>query len=327
LDARLRLEASGFAAIGPDLIRDALYRVGFAHRFDSAQLALNLVRWDGVPRVDSFLQTYYGAVAGEYAVAVGRYLWSALAGRTLDPGCQADMVPILVSAGQGHGKTSSVRVLALLPDAYVTLDLSARDADLARRMRGRQVYELGELQGLHTRAKEAIKVFITERADTWTPKYQEITVSYPRRGVFVGTTDHDEILDDEAGERRWLPVRVGRVDVAGVAAIRAQLWSEGAVLFAQHGVMWKEAERLARSAHADFKFQDSWLQDVAQVVQEWQGDTPVTLRDVAHGLGLDPRQVTRATEMRLAKILTTLGYGKRRSMVGGVVRKVFWEKQ
>lgn len=61
--------------------------------------------WDGVERVERFLESYAGAEAGDYSRAVSRYMWTAMAARLLNPGAKCDMVPVLVG-GQGTGKST-----------------------------------------------------------------------------------------------------------------------------------------------------------------------------------------------------------------------------
>ena len=72
--------------------------------------AQSLGPWDGTPRVDKFLHTYFGAEDNDYSTAVSRYLWTALAGRALKPGIKADMVPILYGQ-QGTIKSSAIAAL------------------------------------------------------------------------------------------------------------------------------------------------------------------------------------------------------------------------
>ena len=126
--------------------------------------------------------------------------------------------------------------------------------------------ELGELKGLRVKEQAALKSFISRPTDTWVEKYKEHAIRYSRRSVFMGTTNSQEFLSDDTGNRRWLPVEVaGHTTVeavgaagAAVARDRDQLWAEGAVMFKQSGIAWQEAERLARAEHAKFETVEPW---------------------------------------------------------------------
>jgi hypothetical protein len=319
-DLRRALERRGFKSAGKELVRDAALKVADANRFDSAIQWARSLRWDGVPRAETFFLDYFGVEDTPYARAVGVYLWTALAGRALEPGCKVDMVPVLIS-GQGTGKTTMVESLAPEEGAFVEINLEHRDADLARSLRGKLVAELAELRGLATRDAEGIKAWVSRRVEEWTPKYIEFATRYPRRFVSIGTGNNREFLDDDTGERRWLPLEVGHVDVDGIRAVRDQLWAEGVALFDVTGVQWQDAQHLAAEVHAEFKVRDPWH----DTIEVWlrtdgmdgdagvpRGASAVKLTDVAVGaLRMDVKQLARKDELRIAKVLRALGYEKR----------------
>lgn len=332
---RLRgeLERIGFKRPGRELVRDAALLVAEENSFDSAIEWGKSLRWDGVPRVEGFLERYAQAESSDYTRAVSRYLWTALAARLLQPGAKCDMVPVLVG-GQGTGKSTGVMTLAPEPDAYVEVNLEHRDDNLARSLRGKLVGELGELRGLMTREAEAIKAWITRTHEEWIPKYMEFATKFPRRLVFIGTTNSDEFLADETGERRWLPVRVGSVDVEAIERDRDQLWAEAVEIFKREGLRWREAMDLAVHHHEEFKVTDPWV----EAVREWlladeldgpegvpRGMRPFKLEAVLAGaLQLDAKHRGQRELKRVAAILRGLGFSKRRASPaeGG---KFVWE--
>ena len=321
----LNLEQKKFANIGIDLRREAINFVADQNKFDSAQYWLKGLRWDGVPRVESFLLVYLLTEDTPYTRAVSKYIWTALAGRVMVPGVQADMMPILVGP-QGTLKTSSVTAICPSPDYFTSIDLSLSDDDLARLMRAKLVIEMGELKGMSARDAEHRKAFISRRVDEWIPKYQELKTQHPRRSVFFGTSNRDDFLADPTGERRMLPFNCGRCDPEAIARDRDQLWAEARELFNTHGVIHREAERLARDEHAAFADTDDW----DDAVRAWL-DTPnvqfggrpagrhyLTGREVLSGaLGLTDAQQTPNAQARIKKVLKRLGYESRNTSVNG----------
>ena len=341
---RVRLEGRGFKPIGRELIRDAILDVADAQGFDSFDDWISGLKWDGVPRVETFLPRYFGATAATntgaaYLAAVGRYWWSAAAGRIVRPGVQADMVPVLVG-DQGLGKTQGLK--ALLPNlieeapAYVEIDLAHRDDDLARKLRGGMLGEIAELRGLRSRDADAIKAWITRQEENWTPKYMERNTRFKRRLIFVGTTNDGEFLDDPTGERRWLPVQVeGGVDIAGLLADRDQLWAEGLVIYRAGGVAWREAQELAKLEHDGFRVRDPWEADIGAWLDEpdtLTGDAPrarsfLQIGDVlASALRIEPRSVSKREEMRVGRALKALGYERTLMRVSGRPQRVWLAK-
>lgn len=315
-DLRYTLEKLGFKPVGRELIRDAVHWMATVAKIDTAQEWLNGLVWDGVPRVDGFLATYFGVEASPYSRAVGRYAWSAQAGRVLEPGVKADMV-IILTGPQGQRKSSGIEALAPF-DTFREMSFHQTEEARARLMRGCLVVELGELSGLKTRAVEEIKAWASRRKEDWTPKYQEFAISLMRRCLFWGTTNDEGFLDDPTGERRWLPASSGKVDVAGIARDRDQLWAEGRALFEKHGVLWAEAETLAKVEHQHYRVEaDSW----EAALETWlqtpglddvrPADGSFRLHDaLVDGLNMRSGQIRKADEMRCAKVLKAIGCEK-----------------
>lgn len=331
------LEALRFHVVARDkMLRDAVASVAKTQQFDSAQLWLNGLSWDGVHRVRDYYLRHYGVTdAADYARAVACYQFTAMAGRVLDPGCKADMAIVMVGA-QGTAKTSGIEALVPHSDHYVLLNLAARNTDLSRALRGKLIGELGELSGLlKGRDAEDIKAWITTREEEWTPKYKEMPVKFARRLVLVGTTNSPEFLSDATGNRRWLPITVGPVADAREAVARReaieqerdQLWAEARVMFRAGGVAWQDAMRLAPAAHDDYRITDSW----EGIVGAWLNAPDITdggprprdrkflqVGDVAReALNMQPVQMGRREEMRIGKVLRVLGYERRQFSADG----------
>lgn len=324
-----------FLPVGKEMIRDALNFHGNLHRFDSAiEWYNNLPEWDGVPRIDTFLARYYSAEDTPYATAASRYLWSALAGRTVQPGIKADMTLIL-QGNQGVIKSTAIAAIAPTDEQFGEIDLADRDDDVARILRGKSVLELGELRGFYSKEFESIKAWLVRRFDEWVPKYKEKCIRYQRRCVFIGTTNHAEFLIDETGNRRFLPIHVEKADIEGLRRDKVQLWAEARVLFTAHGICWQDAENLARGEHEKFMMHDSWEDDVQRWLEtdDIAGKKPIdapfirtsdVLRDA---LNIDSRSATSALEKRAARVLTSLGYVVQRVRVEGRQQRVYVKSQ
>jgi predicted P-loop ATPase len=322
---RQHLEVKGFKPMGMELLKLAILAVAEANTFDAARDWLGRLVWDGEERIDAFCHRGWGWADTPYARAVGRYTWTALAGRIMQPGVQADMAPILVGP-QGALKTSAIKAMSPDPEFYASVKLDAHDADTSRLLRGTLIAELEELRGLNSRAVEEIKAWITKTHEKWVPKYREFASTYGRRNLFFGSTNEEEFLADPTGERRWLPGKLTRADPDWIARHREQLWAEGASVFLLDGVDWSEAEALAKVEHGAFKMSDPWEPYVAYWLKEGAmdvgGDKPcdrdwLTTSDVLSGaVHIPASQIDRGKEIRAGKIMKSLGWHRRRVLVG-----------
>jgi predicted P-loop ATPase len=156
--------------------------------------------------------------------------------------------------------------------------------------------------------------------------------------VFIGTTNNDEFLADETGNRRWLPLRVRDVDLAGIKADLLQLWAEGAARFREGGVQFREAQQLAGAVHAEHTISDPWEEAIRHWLAEdsfgvdgagiKQGQTLFKITSLMQGaLGMNVQQLARKDELRVGRILRGLGYEKTRVRDSGHQIKVWGTAQ
>lgn len=331
---RITMEKRGFKAVGRELIRNVVLLAADEQPFDSATTWLNGLEWDGVPRIEHFYHTHFGTADTPYTRAVSMYMWTALAGRVLEPGIKADMVPILVGR-QGCGKSSGVEALSPDPAFFTEISFAEKDDDLARKMRGRLVAEIGELRGLNTKELESIKAFVTRTHENWIPKYREFATQFPRRLVFIGTTNEDEFLADKTGNRRWLPVEVSSVDVQAIKRDLLLLWAEARETFKRlGGIQFRDAERLGASVHEQYTIKDAWL----ETVEKWLDTPDLMTNDIPRNceflltsdvlkdaIGLESRNIGKREEMRIGNVLQNCGYVRDRRFISGKQIRV-WVK-
>jgi predicted P-loop ATPase len=309
--------------VSQEMARAAAQLVAERQKMDTAKIWIESLKWDGVERISHFCSRYWGTIDDAYTRAVGLYLWTALAGRVVSPGCQCDMVPVLIGS-QGIGKSRGVQAMVPAAEHYAELRLDEADDAIARKMRGVLIAELAEMRGLRNSEIERTKAFITRTHEKWTPKYKEFATSYPRRFVIVGTTNDEEFLPSDSEQRRWLPVHTIGVDVKRIREDRNQLWAEALVRYTTDGVHWQGMDELAKPAREMASSPDNWEQVIAQWLVDTDG-TNIRLSDVLESaVGLDPRTITRAHELRAGRVLRSLGYVRRVQRYGARLQKV-WE--
>lgn len=333
----MRMDNRGFKPHQPSTLRPHVLFVARRNLRDMAiEWSKTLPEWDGVKRIERFLPDYLHTPDTRYERAVGRYLWTAHAGRLLDPGCKADMALIWYGR-QGSRKSTAVELMSPSPDMFVAIKATGRDDDTARKMRGRLVVELGELAGFKGREVEDIKEWIAKKVEEWTPKYQEFGTKFKRRCLLHGTTNIDNILNDPTGARRFLPITVcyehlieAEVPEGGpvvcetdrIKADRDQLWAEAIAVWREQGVLYAEAEQLARGEHYKYEDVDNWVDAVARWMTE---EDPMTGKApcerpyewgvddaLAGALGKPKSHITRADQSRVGGLLTKIGCRKKR---------------
>jgi len=243
------LEASGFKMKFTDsMLRNLVRYLAAKNQFNSQQDWLNAQLWDGVNRVETFFIDYCGLEDTPHHRAAGLYMWSALAGRCLQPGIKADIV-IMLFGKQGIGKTSLVQALVPFSEWYGRIDLMHRDKELIRMIRARSVIEIGELAGFSKRDHSELKALFSETSDLLRRNYEEEVNALPRTCIFFSTSNTFEVLSDEEN-RRYGPIElIKRADLEKLIRDRPMLWAEAKRLFESQGIMWQEFEETSKGEH------------------------------------------------------------------------------
>lgn len=324
----------GFKPISFDLLRRAIDAVAWSTKFDSAIDWLTGLKWDEKPRVDTFMVDCFGTVDTPYARAVSQYMWTAMAGRVLKPGIKADMIPIF-EGSQGTIKSTLISALVPREEFFAELSFDQSDADLSRLMRGKLVAEIPELKGLAAKNSENIKAFLTRRYEHWVPKYKEKSITFPRRLIFIGTTNEKEILGDKTGHRRFLPIRIEKANIDRVRDDRDQLWAEARERFERFGIEYQDAERLAKDEHIAYEINDEWenlistwlhTPDVGTGLSPMDRDYLIMSQIIYEVFGVAKHLLRGYEERKVGLIMRKNGFDRFVLRVNGVSTKV-WQKR
>jgi predicted P-loop ATPase len=275
---------------------------------------LGALVWDGVARLETWLVRYATAEDTPFVRAAGAcWLRSAVA-RALVPGIKVDAAIVLEGA-QGAGKSS---LLQIIGGEYFTddiHDLGEKDAAVA--MAGAWIVELSELSALGRAELETVKAAIVRQVDRYRPPYGRAMVEQPRRCVFGGTTNRNDYLRDDTGNRRWLPVRVGAVDLDALRADRDQLLAEAVASWQAGGpiALPVEVRGAAGEEQAARVESDPWEEQVEAAIR---GEREVSVtRLLTVTLGLEIGRVSRQDQTRVARCLVRLGWERRQRRVNG----------
>lgn len=291
---------------------------------------LSGLRWDGQPRVREWSSRYLGAEETEYAQLVSRYYLTSAVARIMDPGCKVDCM-IVLEGSQGARKSTALRTLFGAEWFSDTpLDLESKDRFVA--LRGNWGNEWAELDAMRKSDIARIKSFLSSSRDRYRPPYGRGLVDVPRQCVFAGTTNPDVYLRDPTGNRRFWPIRCGRIDVEQLAADRDQLWAEARTMYegyrdGQRELRWwpeTAQERQLFGLEQDDRVEpDPWDNPVSDWLEGRLAMAYVLTDEVLGHLGLEPGKRTKQDEMRAGAVMAKLGWRRKKMRVQGKPRWVY----
>ena len=185
---------------------DALRILFHQREYNPIKDLIETLEWDGQNRIESFLTTWMGAEDTEYIHEVSRLIFAGGINRLYNPGCKFDDVPVLVGTKQGEGKSTLIKWLALNEQWFSEVK-KVDGADSIEQLFGAWICEIPELAAFKRADDvESIKAFVTRTKDKYRKPYDKSPVEYPRRCVFIGTTNLSQFLSDRSGNRRFYPV-------------------------------------------------------------------------------------------------------------------------
>jgi predicted P-loop ATPase len=211
-------------------VRAAVTVVAHSHQRDCVVDWLNSLKWDGQRRLSTFFPRVLGTSTLRYHIRAGRNLLLSMVARALDPGCKVDEM-IVLEGPQGVLKSTVWEVLG--GDRYAELTANLDSKDGFQQFRGVWLGGISELSAMRRADVERVKAMVTCRVDRYRPSYARHEEDHPRRMVLVGTTNADEWLRDPTGNRRFIPIKVGKIDIEVLKAERDQLFAEAVHLYKQ----------------------------------------------------------------------------------------------
>jgi hypothetical protein len=299
--------------------RDACTQLCLEHQFDPVCDYLEGLQWDGTPRLDTWLTRYMGAPDTELNRTIGRITLIAAVRRAFEPGAKFDQIVVFESV-EGRGKSTAVEILAGSENFSDQNIMGLHGKEQQEAMCGVWLYEIADLTGMKKADIESVKAFASRKVDRARPAYGRFRVDRPRRTIFFATTNDDEYLKSQTGNRRFWPVVTGKIDLEALRRDRDQLWAEAAAREAE-GCSVTLPERLWQAAGDEQerrKEGDDWFEKINNYI-EMKDLTDVTVSDVLcdnQFIMRKPDMVSRADAMRAGAILKRLKFTRYHKRIG-----------
>jgi hypothetical protein len=267
------LQSFGFRKIGATAVRDAITEHAHNHGFHPVRDYLDDVakKWDGKPRVTTWLMKYVGAAmitqqnangiyeSTGYIEEVGKMFLVGMVARIYEPGCKFDYMLIL-EGEQGLEKSKMCETL--VGEEYFSDDLpDLKDKDAKMHLRGKWLVEMAEMHAYARAEINAYKKFASRQIERYRPTYGRKDVFERRTACFIGTTNKLVYLRDETGNRRSWPVTTTQIDIEALKHDRDQLWGEAVHLYRKRVHWWpnREFEKKHIKPQQDARFEpDPW---------------------------------------------------------------------
>lgn len=311
-------QSNGFSSMSETAVTSGLTLFAVDNSFDPLVDTLRGLQWDGVERLENWLIAYCGALADsnqpvEYVQAAGKRWMTSAVARALKPGCKADTALVLVG-NQGIGKSTAAKVLAYHDEWFSDSLPPVGTKEASDHLRGKWIVEFGEMATLGRADLEEFKAFMTRTTEKFRPVYGRKEIEYPRRCVFIGSSNENEFLKDVSGNRRFLPITVAKIDIDLLKRDRDMLWAEAVHLFDQ-GEQWHltaEEAAVAAGQQESFMIVDERTDRLREFLI---GKSQVKILDALTHLEMKHE---RKEQLELGRMLRALKWKKQNTRTGKV---------
>lgn len=309
---------------GDKMIEAGIIHAAKQRPYHSVREYLKALEWDGVRRLDTWLQAYMGCEDIPVVRAMGRmWLISAVA-RAMVPGTKVDNMLVILGE-QGVRKTSFLETLCGLEWFQPELpDLRNKDAQIL--LLGSWIVCMDEMHALRSAdVTELAKNYLTRRWDRYVPKYERRAVKQPRGCVFAATGNPDQFLSDPTGNRRFWCVTSTKVEIDAIARDRDQIWAEAVAMYTdgapwwieRSDPLWQEVERI-NEGHTKH---DEWETPLQRFLI---GREYVGIDECLRELGFQEKKDWGEREqLRVSKILRKMNMRRRQIRTGSERRWVY----
>ncbi len=228
--------------------------------------------WDGEERVEKLFINYLGAEDNELNGALSRKMLCAAVARVFVPGIKFDQICILAGK-EGLGKSSLLKNLAgdWFSDSFITVE----GKEAMEQLSGAWIIELAELTSLKKAEMTSIKAFVSKQEDKFRKAYARHSEVKKRQCVFFGTTNENDFIRNEHGNRRFWVIPCGEQKKAKepwdlTKEEAQQIWAEAKILWQKGEKLFlnKRQEFLLKMVQNDFSEEDTLKSQIELFLEE-----------------------------------------------------------
>jgi predicted P-loop ATPase len=325
IDITVWIQTIGKIDIGDDTVFKAVMCVAMDHSFHPVRDYLTSLRWDGQPRLATWMHEHLGALDTPFNRAVGPKWFIGAIARVFEPGCLVKSV-INLEGPQNMGKSKALSILATKSEWFLDhiTDLSNKDALL--QTSGKWIVEFAEFDKLGTALMSRVKAFLSTATDTFRSPYEKIAQDHPRQwvgAITINPTQNGQFTDETGNVRFWpVACAVGwpisrRLNQSKLMQARDQLWAEALHHYLEKENWWLEDQGMieTQAALADERMQNP--SSYTETVRAFLREKPyVQLHEVIDSCHISPERRTPGIDATFGRILAHLKWKRSRWAIG-----------
>ena len=309
--------------VNGDIAHEAAHALALRNPYHQVRDWMTSLRWDGIPRLESFATDLLGCPDGPWERSVSKAWPISAVARIMRPGVQAKYM-IVLEGDQDAGKSKALQAFT---NGHLEGDTGRQwfrdnmpeidSKDIGMFMQGVWVIEVGELAKFRGKEWERVKSFISSPREVFRVPYGRNMQDYPRQVVFAGTTNEYQWGGDQTGLVRFWPLRTGKINIDGILRSYEQLWAEARFLF-DEGHSWHGVDPvLARQEQAARQPDDEYREGiVAAISKRGEFDDWITTSQILDFMQI-PMEKRKSYKFPVGHAFRSMGYEKKQQRLNG----------
>jgi predicted P-loop ATPase len=223
---------------------------------------------------------------------------------------------VLIFTGkQGLGKTTWLKNLTpdVLKSYFYSGIVNPTSKDSTLLLSEKFIINFDELASLNKKQIEVLKEMITKEMVTERRAYGEFTENYIRRASFVGSSNHNEILMDVTGNRRFLCFEITdidymhNIDLDGVYSQVMHLINQGEFRYYFNDEDIKRLEE-NNKMYIQSSEETDWIEELFSLPENEQQAEYFNASEILEHIKKVKRIYKNINVQEIGKIMTSLGY-------------------
>lgn len=304
------------------LLEKAVRLVAHDNTRDAVKKWMEELEWDGKERIATVFEDAFGAEPDSvYTQAASENFFLCMAARIMKAPVKVDNM-IILEGKQGAKKSTALEILGGPWYALATESINTKDFFLT--LKGKLIMEIGEMDAFNKADTQRIKNIVSSKTDRYRVPYGRWSSDWPRRCVFVGTTNEDHYLRDHTGARRFWPILCGDINLDILRENRIQYFAEAKEKL-KAGATWWEMPQETEDQQERRREADSWEEIIAGKLKSGLFDAAdlTTSHILQSFLEIDPSKQEIKHSRRIGHVMKKLGYKTIVTSVGGESKRVF----
>ncbi len=321
-------ESIGGKRIPIEVFREAISYFAYQRKRDRLKeyLLKCKEKWekDRINRLEHFFADVFGVPRDKYSMTVAKNFFLSAVARALNPGCFQKYVLVI----QGPQNWSKSRVIATLGgEFYRELNVSVTtEKDFYMAIQGVWIIEIPENDAFRKAHNSRTKAVISSTTDRFRPPYSRVVRDFPRRCIFVISTNEETVYEDPSGGSRFWPVKIchpGNVEY--VQNTRDLLWGEATYRYLQGESYWEMPEQVEKEQER-VRRHDEWESIISDYIA-LNNIHEITITKIAKlALGIEAKDLHRHQQDRISNCLSVLGFEKRVVWRDNKTKKIWIKK-